>query len=86
MRRASECAGLRKEGRSTGGSSGARYRAPDKMVIRREPSHAHNHVADRCLLEFAGSITGRWARDCDTLLEIPGVAAVEDGEENFPQA
>jgi len=37
------------------------------------------------VLRFAGSVVGRWAETLEALREIPGVTAVEESEEKFPQ-
>jgi hypothetical protein len=37
------------------------------------------------VLEFAGSITGRWEDSLETLRKIPEVDAVEESEMKYPQ-
>lgn len=37
------------------------------------------------VLRFAGSVVGRWAEALELLREIPGVTAVEEAEEKYPQ-
>lgn len=36
------------------------------------------------VLEFAGSVVGKWDEELDSLRQIPGVAAVEESQENYP--